>query len=392
MKHSPASLPTRVSSAVLCAAFVLTGIVNTMLGPLLPTLSRHWGLSDTQGGEFFTAQFLASIVGVLASSVLTPRRGPAFSLAMGFLLMAIGTATLMVGSSREGMAAAACFGFGLGLDMPTVNLLVSDMNPGRRGAALNLVNMAWGVGAVLCPVTLMLGRRVGREGLILQIVALALLLLAAILWQTFKHLDPGRNRKTVVSSNWRWSDRPVVLLAATFFLYVGSETSVGGWSASHARRIGGDAGFWLMVPSLFWLLLMVGRGLAPIFLRWLPELQLARAGLLLASAGTGAFLWFHETAALGAAAALAGLGFSCVFPIAISELSSRFEPFAAELAGPMFALAGLGGAVLPWLVGYVSTQSSSLRAGLLVPLGGCLAMLACNLVLSRTPGRSPTAG
>ena len=389
MNRSPASLPIRLSGAVLCAAFVLTGIVNTMLGPLLPALSRHWGLSDTQGGEFFTAQFLASIVGVLASSVLTPRRGPAFSLAMGFLLMAIGTATLMAGSSREGMAAAVCFGFGLGLDMPTVNLLVSDMNPGRRGAALNLLNMAWGVGAVLCPVTLMLGRRVGREGLILQIVALALLLLAAVLWQTFKHLDPAHSRKTVAAGTWRWSDRSVVLLAATFFLYVGSETSVGGWSASHAKRIGGDAGFWLIVPSLFWLLLMAGRGLAPIFLRWLPELQLARAGLLLAAAGTGAFLGFHDTAALCAAAALAGLGFSCVFPIAISQLSSRFEPFAAELAGPMFALAGLGGAVLPWLVGYVSTRSSSLRAGLLVPLGGCLAMLACNLLLSRTAGRSP---
>lgn len=387
MNHSPASLPTRVSGAVLCAAFVLTGIVNTMLGPLLPTLSGHWGLSDTQGGEFFTAQFLASILGVLASSVLTPRRGPAVSLAAGFLLMAIGTAILMVGSWREGLVAAACFGFGLGLDIPTVNLLVSDMNPTRRGAALNLINMAWGVGAVLCPFLLMLGKRAGHEMLVLQIVAVALLLLAAILWQTFKHLGRTRKDEVVASGRWRWSDRPVVLLAATFFLYVGSETSVGGWSASHAKRIGGDAGFWLMVPSLFWLSLMTGRGLAPIFLRWLSELQLARVGLLLAAVGTGAFLWFRETAVLGAAAAVAGLGFSCVFPIAISELSSRFEPFAAELAGPMFALAGLGGAVLPWLVGYVSTRSSSLRVGLLVPLGGCLVMLTCNLLLNRVPGR-----
>ena len=143
----------------------------------------------------------------------------------------------------------------------------------------------------------------------------------------------------------------------------------------------------MMMPSLFWLLLMAGRGLAPVFLRWLPELQLARAGLLLAVAGTGAFLWFQSTAAMGAAAALAGLGFSCVFPIAISELSSRFEPFAAELAGPMFALASLGGAVLPWLVGFVSARSSGLRVGLLIPLAGCLIMLVCNVLLARMPDR-----
>ncbi|MGC2793539.1 MAG: hypothetical protein WA899_16050, partial [Candidatus Sulfotelmatobacter sp.] len=41
----------------------------------------------------------------------------------------------------------------------------------------------------------------------------------------------------------------------------------------------------------------------------------------------------------------------------------------------MFALAGMGGAVMPWFVGLTSTRTGSLRAGLLVPLAGCLAML-----------------
>ena len=376
-------------SAVLYVAFILTGIVNTMLGPLLPTLSRQWGLTDNQSGQLFTAQFLAAILGVLASSVLTPRRGPGFSLTAGFSLMALGTATLMMGSWTQGLAAAGCVGFGLGLEIPTVNLLVSEMNSGRRAAALSLINMAWGVGAVICPVLLMWRNLAGREFLLLRGLAAALVLLALVLGLIFK--QSGRTstagRETIGKGRWRWSDGPVMLLAMTFFLYVGSETSVAGWSASHARRMGGEGGAWLMMPSLFWLLLMAGRGLAPVLLRWLPELQLARTGLLLAVAGTAAFLWFQTTAAMGAAAALAGLGFSCVFPIAISVLTSRFEPFAAELAGPMFALASLGGALLPWLVGFVSTRSSSLRAGLLVPLAGCLIMLVCNVLLARLPER-----
>jgi FHS family glucose/mannose:H+ symporter-like MFS transporter len=387
MNNSPGK-PHSAANAVLCAAFILTGIVNTMLGPLLPTLSRHWGLSDVQGGEFFTAQFLASIVGVLASSLLTPRRGPAFSLGAGFLLMAVGTWTLFAGSWRMGLAAAACFGCGLGLDIPTVNLLVSNLNITRRASALSLINMAWGVGAVLCPLLLLWGRHAGKETLVLQLLAVALLLLAVILWRTFNNIGGERGAKSVAdgSERWHWSDWSVILLGATFFLYVGCETAVGGWSASHAKRIGGDGGAWLMVPSLFWFLLMAGRGVAPILLRRVPEMQLARAGLLLATVGTGAFLWLHNTAALALAAAVAGLGFSCVFPIAISVLSSQFEPFAAELAGPMFALAGLGGAVLPWLVGFVSTRASSLRVGLLVPLAACFAMIACNILLSRLQG------
>jgi len=37
----------------------------------------------------------------------------------------------------------------------------------------------------------------------------------------------------------------------------------------------------------------------------------------------------------------------------------------------MFMLASLGAAVMPWMVGVVSTASSSLRIGMSLPLLGC---------------------
>jgi len=46
----------------------------------------------------------------------------------------------------------------------------------------------------------------------------------------------------------------------------------------------------------------------------------------------------------------------------------------------MFALSTLGGATVPWLVGFVSTEFQSLRTALIVPLAGCLVML---LIFSR---------
>jgi len=36
---------------------------------------------------------------------------------------------------------------------------------------------------------------------------------------------------------------------------------------------------------------------------------------------------------------------------------------------------------MPWLVGFISTHATSLRAGLLAPLIGCLVMLGLQLVL-----------
>jgi len=79
-------------------------------------------------------------------------------------------------------------------------------------------------------------------------------------------------------------------------------------------------------------------------------------------------------------AALGGLGLSAVYPITISMLTHKFGPRATSLASLMFSLANLGGASMPWLVGYSSVQFSSLRAGLAVPFLGAVGMLALYLV------------
>src|SRR5438270_1511906 len=135
------SASTRLT-AVLHLGFILTGIVNTMLGPLLPLLAARWGLSDAQAGYLFVAQFGSSILGVTLSSIMVPRWGSRMTLIFGLLAMGSGAAALAFGSFPLAIAGAFAWGTGLGLTIPTTNLLVSELNPGRRAAALNLVNFS----------------------------------------------------------------------------------------------------------------------------------------------------------------------------------------------------------------------------------------------------------
>src|SRR6267143_5778075 len=80
-------------------AFLPTGILQTLLGPMLPILIARWALNDTQAGNLFLVQFLASLAGVQLSGLLLTRWGfrPAFL--WGLLLMACGVSTLLLGSS-----------------------------------------------------------------------------------------------------------------------------------------------------------------------------------------------------------------------------------------------------------------------------------------------------
>jgi len=47
----------------------------------------------------------------------------------------------------------------------------------------------------------------------------------------------------------------------------------------------------------------------------------------------------------------------------------------------MFAMAALGGAVLPWLVGVISSHTGKLQAGLVVALVGVIIQLGLVLTL-----------
>ena len=74
------------------AAFVPTGMVTVILGPLLPLLAAKWSLSDTQAGYLITAQFLGALVGTVASGLFLARLGFRLSMAAWQILMALGVA------------------------------------------------------------------------------------------------------------------------------------------------------------------------------------------------------------------------------------------------------------------------------------------------------------
>jgi MFS family permease len=71
--------------AVIYAGFVLTGMVTTLLGPVLPVLASRWSLDDPHAGYLFTTQFLGSMVGV--GLLIVPRFGFTHSLAHSYVLL-----------------------------------------------------------------------------------------------------------------------------------------------------------------------------------------------------------------------------------------------------------------------------------------------------------------
>jgi len=369
-------------TAVAHATFVPTGIVTVLLGPVLPWLSGRWSLSDAEAGEFFTAQFLASTLGVVISGVLVPRLGYRFAMLLGLVFMAAGVGTLPIGSRVMGMAAVACYGIGLGLAIPTCNLLVAEVNPSTRAAALSLLNFSWSVGAVACPFLLAPFQRTGRISMFFYSLAAFVLLVAlSLAWVALP-------RSSATEDASEKSAQPLVRLLLTptaivlgvlFFVYVGTENAVGGWLASYAKRLVDHGTIWVTTPSFFYGGLLAGRALAPLFLKRISEVRLVRLSVTTAAGGLMVLVASRSMPLVLVSASVIGLGLAAIYPITISLLSNAFGLAAKRIGSVMFMLASFGAACTPWLVGVASTEMSSLKYGLAVPLVGCVLMLGLYL-------------
>jgi MFS transporter, FHS family, glucose/mannose:H+ symporter len=379
------------------AAFVPIGIVTVLLGPLLPALSTKWSLNYTQAGSLFTVQFLASTVGVTLSGFFVSRWGFRFAIKAGLLAMAVGVASLPYSSRVLGSACIGLYGLGFGIAVPAANLLVAEVHKFQRSAALNLLNFSWSVGAVACPFLVAAAVRAHHVPILLAAFAgLLFIVTLGIAAMPSRIVEPRTNRgndaqsvppvdlsrSDLSKSDLResWSSNSVVLLATLFFLYVGVENSFGGWIASYAKSLGTlSLELALMSSSFFYSALMVGRWLASLVLKRVEEVTLARAGLLTACAGMTCLLLSRASLGVLAGASVTGLGLAAVYPITISLLSREFGDAASQMGSIMFTMANLGGAFLPWLVGYFSSRFSSVRAGMVVPLVAGAAM--CGLYL-----------
>jgi fucose permease len=91
-----------------------------------------------------------------------------------------------------------------------------------------------------------------------------------------------------------------------------------------------------------------------------------------------------------AGAVVLGLGLGPIYPIVVAEISGRFGEAARRISAILFGMSALGGACLPWMVGFVSTRTGHLRTGLLVIFAGTLILIALSFISFQSITHHPT--
>jgi MFS transporter, FHS family, glucose/mannose:H+ symporter len=353
---------------LLHLGIALTGVGTVLLGCILPRLSGQWHLRDKDAGLLLMVQFATA-----ATGALLVRRNLWKALTSGYVLIAVGSLAIFLLQQRS-LPAFAVYGLGLGLAMTANNMIAGRRYPQRMGAALAVANFSWSAGSVACPLLAAQFLRHATGGAAFALVGMlalpfTLLPLLADRNDLNASTSPGPTPTGIREAT------TILYYSLLAFLYVGIEASVGNWMSTYATRtIAWTFAGSTLAVAFFWAALLLGRAITPAMLSWLPERRLYRVSVIATIAAVSLLLAAHSPLVLLAGAALTGLSLAPVFPLILALFLAEIG--GSRNAGWVFAVAGLGGAVLSWLTGIVSTGTGSLRIGLLVPAAAAVVMLA----------------
>jgi len=388
---APAGVRPLIFSA--WAGIFVFGIVMAILGAILPSLFERIRFNKSEAGNLFFVMNLAMLGMSVVFGPVVDRFGYRIFLASSALLVALSFLLFTFAPSYSLLlAAAALLGVGGGGLNGGSNALTSDLNPESRSAALNLLGIFFGFGALLIP--FLIGTLLGRLGLkaILGIAAfLSLIPVLFFLWLRFpaaKHAQgfPLRRAAQVMRSPLLW------LCGFLLFFQSGNEFTVGGWISTYLNE---NFRFSPMSASLvlaaYWGAMMVGRLIVSRKLvRILKNETLILGSVVLALVGT----IFMAAAPSGVLASvgvvLTGLGFAAIFPTTLAIAGEAFSELTGTAFSIIFMVALSGGMLAPWLAGKLA-NASGMRAGFIIPVVSCAMIIALLFAIVKTTARNNQA-
>ncbi|HYE66631.1 MAG TPA: MFS transporter, partial [Pyrinomonadaceae bacterium] len=221
------------------------GLLSALPGSVLPTLERNQYLpNDSAVGTFLLINAVGAVLAYLVSGPVIDRIGKKFALSVGAALVLASMIGFGVTVTQVRAVAAlplifACslvLGLGANAIVSAGHALVADVASSWRNAALNLLDICFGLGLMTLPLVVQGLQRRGGLGLIFWSLAGAtIFLLVFVLVPKFPrpaHPEsfPLGEAKDLVKNPSFW------LLAIALFMYVGTEVSVGKWVVTFMER------------------------------------------------------------------------------------------------------------------------------------------------------------
>ena len=198
---------------------------------------------------------------------------------------------------------------------------------------------------------------------VFQVLACAALLAAVVVGFSL-HDQAEAARATPETAGLR-NLSMVAAFALFFFLEVGMETMFGAWLSTFVLRVTRTSlALAAAAAAIYWTGFLISRGSCSLLLLRVRADRLLRLSLLVAFAASILLMAAATPILLTITILLLGIALAPIFPMALAAFFDRARHSSDSRF--ILALSGFGGSLFPWLAGWVSFHTGSLRSGLFV--------------------------
>ena len=391
-QNEPKQAGVRPLMSSACAGIFVFGIVMAILGAILPSLFSKIQFNKSEAGNLFFYMNLAMLAMSVFFGPIVDRFGYKIFLLLCSLLVASSLVLFNLASTYSFLIlAAVLLGFGGGGLNGGSNALTSDIYPERRSAALNLLGIFFGFGALAIP--FLIGALLGTIGLTAILVVAALLSLIPFGFFLLLRFPPAKQAQGFpLRQAARVLGHPLLWLCGfLLFFQSGNEFTIGGWTSTYLNE------YFHLTPTAasfvlagYWAAVMIGRLIITRLVRVARNEILILGSAILSLCAAVVIAVAPSGGVAGFGAVLIGLGFAAIYPTTLAIVGEAFPAFSGTAFSVVFVIGLAGGMTAPWLTGKVA-MASNLRHGFFIPVVCCAMIVIIQLVIMRLLKRPNTA-
>jgi fucose permease len=340
------------------------GLLNAMLGPVLPYLRQSEHLSYVVGA----LHQVAFAVGGMGAGILATRSRASRHRVISLGLTGAALAGLLLGYGRvlplTLVAALLMSGFATAA-LIRMWALIADLHHGHRAVAMTEGEVAVSLAGILTPALVSACAATALDWRSSFAVAAVLVVAAAVAAARSGEAEPDGAQELVADGTAATVESTSRRTLTTVFAVVGLEFSLSFWAASYLHDdVHLARGASVAMVSLLYAANLVGRLVASRIARRRPAPEVLVLSLVTALAGLPFLLLARGGVVAGVGLVLAGAGIGGTFPLASSLHVAASRRTADQALGQILTVGGMGQIVGPLAVG-VLAQAAGLRVGLL---------------------------
>lgn len=376
--------------------FLFLGLYFSMLQRVVGEIGLKYGLDHTALGLIITMTYIGFTISPILTGEATDRYGRRPVVTFAFLCMLGGFALAFFVRSAVGVAVGFCVsGLAFGMFEMTLSSILTDIDPENAGKVLNYSRLCYALGTIAGPFIAMGLLNRFKDWAAVMALDIALLFVLFLIFLRISYpatvypnrIEKPEDRQPVT---FRMLKSWVLLaLSVSLMMYFAVEAGLTFYVSQYIGTITQNTLHITLALSVFWLFAAIGRLIAA----QIRTNAYRLIGVLTLIIGTGLALCLstNNLTLSILSFGVMGLGCSAVYPTLLAAASKSFPHFTATVFGILISIGGVGGILLPLVMGAVADGSIGMKPALAVCIVPLAIVFALQIVLFQADRRRQKA-